>query len=567
MNKQEEKYSEKETNVLNEKSYKKLYSYFRSEEMGMFESFFNAIYLLCRNNYENSEGLVKKYDSVPEHPKGWSEDKIKLHKHNIWSLLTGFLDFFVNIYKGISNIREYIRKLFRKIARIPHGMDNSIRASKALLSVFLGIALPLTAILLTVNIISSVSAKTDENYSVGVYIDGEYKGNTQNANSILNIKRSLEENLSQKYGSPIVLECDVKMIPQKYDEDSIISSGDTSIFDEYLSSYTKNGYGLYIDNNLAAVSEVEKWLDDTVDEYLSRFSDDSKDEIVFSNSFRITADRYPESYFLTLNELRELFSVDGENVSLSIDYSNLKDVDESLINPSAPATAKVDIAVEKEEKETILIPCSVTTIEDDTMLEGMRRLVKPGKDGKKVIYYKNTYVNRKLVKQEVVKEEFVSSPVAKVVYVGTREATEEEKKLIPTGTYIYPHRGKLTSKFGWRTVKGKYGFHQGLDICGNRGDSIVAADGGEVVEVKYSPSYGNYCVIRHNEEYETKYAHCDAIDVEVGDLVGKGFHIARMGSTGNSTGNHVHFEIIKNGTRVNPLDYIQDTPIQWHLLT
>ena len=103
---------------------------------------------------------------------------------------------------------------------------------------------------------------------------------------------------------------------------------------------------------------------------------------------------------------------------------------------------------------------------------------------------------------------------------------------------------------------GQNNFHQGLDICGTRGDPVVAADGGEVIEVGFTSGYGLYCKIRHNEDIVTRYAHCDSIDVEVGDLVGQGFQIGTLGDTGNATGVHVHFEIIDNGVTVDPLPYM-----------
>ena len=88
---------------------------------------------------------------------------------------------------------------------------------------------------------------------------------------------------------------------------------------------------------------------------------------------------------------------------------------------------------------------------------------------------------------------------------------------------------------------------------------MVAADGGEVIEVGSNKSYGNYCMIRHNEDIVTRYAHCDSITVEEGDLVGQGFPIGTLGSTGKVTGVHVHFEIIKNGVKVDPLPYMTGT--------
>ena len=130
--------------------------------------------------------------------------------------------------------------------------------------------------------------------------------------------------------------------------------------------------------------------------------------------------------------------------------------------------------------------------------------------------------------------------------------------MIPTGTYIYPYNGTLTSDYGWRQLRGQNNFHQGLDIYGPRGEPVVAADAGEVIEVGQNKGYGKYCKIQHDEDTVTRYAHCDKITVKVGDFVAQGDQIGTLGDTGNATGVHVHFEIIESGETVNPLDFLGD---------
>ncbi|MBP5245513.1 MAG: M23 family metallopeptidase [Clostridia bacterium] len=99
-------------------------------------------------------------------------------------------------------------------------------------------------------------------------------------------------------------------------------------------------------------------------------------------------------------------------------------------------------------------------------------------------------------------------------------------------------------------------------MCGTRGDPVVAADAGEVIDVGVTRGYGNYVLIRHDEDTVTRYAHCDTITVEVGDSVAQGSQIATLGSTGNATGVHVHFEIIINGSTVDPLPYMSGPQLE-----
>ena len=94
--------------------------------------------------------------------------------------------------------------------------------------------------------------------------------------------------------------------------------------------------------------------------------------------------------------------------------------------------------------------------------------------------------------------------------------------------------------------------HGGMDIAGNRGDAILAAMDGVVRRSTSDAKSGNYLIIDHNDKLATLYAHCDELLVSEGDTVKKGDVIARVGSTGVSTGNHLHFEVRLNGVKLNP---------------
>ncbi len=115
----------------------------------------------------------------------------------------------------------------------------------------------------------------------------------------------------------------------------------------------------------------------------------------------------------------------------------------------------------------------------------------------------------------------------------------------------------ISSHFGYRTnpVSGKYKLHGGLDLAACEGSPIYAVLSGEVTASKYSDSYGNYVVIDHKNGYETLYAHCSELLCSKGDAINKGDVIALVGSTGNSTGPHLHIEVRKDGERTDPEVY------------
>lgn len=124
----------------------------------------------------------------------------------------------------------------------------------------------------------------------------------------------------------------------------------------------------------------------------------------------------------------------------------------------------------------------------------------------------------------------------------------------PAATY------NITSYYGYRSNPFGYGpseFHAGVDIAGPSGTSIYAADGGTVTHAGWKGSYGNLIIISHGNGMETRYAHLSGFGVSVGQSVSRGQRIASMGTTGRSTGPHLHFEVRINGNTQNPLNYIR----------
>ena len=120
---------------------------------------------------------------------------------------------------------------------------------------------------------------------------------------------------------------------------------------------------------------------------------------------------------------------------------------------------------------------------------------------------------------------------------------------------VKPVSGIITSRFGSIESIRSSG-HSGLDIATKKGTKIKAAAGGTVVFAGYSGAYGNVVKISHGSEIKTYYAHCSKLYVKTGDTVSAGDVIAAVGSTGRSTGNHLHFEVVKNGVSVNPQNYL-----------
>ena len=132
-----------------------------------------------------------------------------------------------------------------------------------------------------------------------------------------------------------------------------------------------------------------------------------------------------------------------------------------------------------------------------------------------------------------------------------------QKEVQPSGRPI--KKGWLSSYYGMRThpLSGRKEMHKGIDFAGKMGGGVIAVAKGVVTYAGKKYGYGQVIDIAHGNGFTTRYAHNSKLLVSVGDTVEKGFQIAEIGSSGRSTGPHVHFEVLKNGRQVNPTKFIR----------
>ena len=216
-------------------------------------------------------------------------------------------------------------------------------------------------------------------------------------------------------------------------------------------------------------------------------------------------------------------------------------LDLTVFKPTLNVVTKEKIAENEEiQHETIYE-------KDDTMRQGQVKITKPGKNGLKKVTYLVTKVNGQPMEEELVSEEVIEPPVPAYAKRGTKVIKGEG-----TGKFVWPVVGaKLTSSFGTRWGK----MHKGIDMTGNR--NILAADNGVVVYAgNEGDGYGNKIIIDHKNGFKTVYAHLSKIYTSKGKIVEKGEKIGYMGSTGDSTGVHLHFEVQRNGVAENPMKYL-----------
>lgn len=217
-----------------------------------------------------------------------------------------------------------------------------------------------------------------------------------------------------------------------------------------------------------------------------------------------------------------------------------------LMVPKPLLSAKVVSQI----KYTEPVPRSVVYETDETQYKTYKKTKQQGADGTKEVTAHVIYVNGYEEEREVVAENVVKEPLSDIIVTGTKALPAKAA----TGSFRRPLAGgTFSSGFGprWGT------FHYGIDLAAPRGTAIYASDGGTVTKAGWSGALGYLVVINHGNGFETYYGHCSVINVKVGQKVAKSEKIAAVGSTGDSTGNHVHFEVHKNGTAYNPLNYIK----------
>ncbi len=221
----------------------------------------------------------------------------------------------------------------------------------------------------------------------------------------------------------------------------------------------------------------------------------------------------------------------------------------SKINVVVPVPL-LSVVTYEEATYNMPIPKTIETIKNDKEYKTYKKVLSAGKDGTKQVNAKITKINGVEEKRDILSEKVLTPAVVEKVEVGTLN-TPPKKSI---GTFVYPVRGRLSSGFGhrWGTT------HKGIDLACAAGTPIKASDGGTVVYSGWNNGgYGYMVKIDHGNGYQTVYAHNSRNAVSVGQKVAQGEVIAYVGSTGNSTGNHVHFEVIQGGVQKNPLNFLK----------
>ena len=209
------------------------------------------------------------------------------------------------------------------------------------------------------------------------------------------------------------------------------------------------------------------------------------------------------------------------------------------------AANEVYQAVFHPEGEAVKTSIQVPVAESETALDTLRN-------------YRST---TEQLADTAVLEQAETEPLSYILYSEQNLPESVSMEQVILGfEYEIPVAGTISSDFGYRDhpLEGEEKFHYGIDLVADRGTEIRCFADGTVIAVGDSSSYGKYCTVEHENGCSTLYAHCDRITVSSGSVVQAGEKIAEVGETGMATGPHLHFELLQNGTYLNPIYYVSE---------
>lgn len=339
------------------------------------------------------------------------------------------------------------------------------------------------------------------------------------------------------------------------------------------------GYTLMVDGEAIGTTPYEGALEDLLEQLVAVDTDENTISIGFAEDVEVVSGYVASEQLVNLGFIAEKLSstksgevnytiVKGDTWSEIASEHGLTNSELLALNPGyninslsigevltiSNAVPYLTITEVERQSYTEDISYSVEYQDDPSLYEGTYKVLSKGEYGKADVVANVTYVNGEETAREIISSVTTLEPVTEIQARGTKE----RPSWYPTGSFQRPATGRITSYFGYRNLSYKAASHnhQGVDIANSKGTPIYAADGGVVIFSGWQSGYGYLVKIDHQNGFVTYYGHNSQNLVSVGQKVYKGQQIAKMGSTGNSTGNHCHFEVRYNGVARNPLNYI-----------
>lgn len=529
--------------------------------------------------------------------KSTAKTKVRFREH-IRSTLREMVHFRREIKNASKSIKKALRKPWSIPGIIAHYVKKAISKHKKLLKSAANMAMPVLSVIvlvITLNYWSGVTFALEviyNNKSIGyinnesVYVEAKdivkNRLSTGDFSTESEVGVALSANLRAEYKIAVIsVEAlnDAQAISDKMIENSVDN--------------LTNACGVYVDGKFICAVKNEADAKSVFYNILEPYEVQAKEEgyvVGFAQNIDYVQGLYrdDESVMWDAATLSEKLSQpkeeavfhtvsEGDTLASIAEEYNIDEADIIAMNPDYDFENMLagDSVTVKQAKGLINIKKTVTTTEirdisfdtvkkkDSTKYSGYKKVEQKGIDGLERVIRTKIYIDGELVDTKYDYETIVE-PVDEIVVVGTKTYYDGVYVGSPSQSgFLWPAPSchYVSSPYGWRNS----GWHNGIDLIkaggGASGTPVVASRSGTVEVVQRSSSgYGNMVLINHGDGYKTRYAHMisGSITVKVGDYVEAGRTIGRVGSTGNSTGPHLHFEVIYRGETQNPKNYIYD---------
>ena len=419
-------------------------------------------------------------------------------------------------------------------------------------------------------------------FTIGTTVsyDGQVLGRLASKSEAETVRKDLESITSRTLGETYTIDDSLL----QYDSGWMLRQDieDKAVYEDQLSDeigLVTSAYCLYVNDVRIGATPYEGALEELLDQLQKAASDEDTISCEFAEDVEIRQEYVPTSEIMNLGYIAELlYSTKTAEVTYEVKKgdtwsqiaakNDMSSAELLALNPGyninklqigevltlSASVPYLTMTVVKQERYLDDVSYNIEYTDSADLYQGDYKVTSKGEYGKADVMAKATYVNGEETERTILSSVTLKEPVTEYRLRGTKV----RPTWMPTGSFRWPTSGRISSYFGGRKSPGGIGStnHKGIDIAVPRGTPIYAADGGTVTYSGWMSGYGYLVQIDHGNGYVTRYGHNSSLTVSVGQHVYKGQQVARAGSTGNSTGNHCHFEVRYNGVAKNPLNYL-----------
>ena len=419
-------------------------------------------------------------------------------------------------------------------------------------------------------------------FTIGTTVsyDGQVLGRLASKSEAETVRKDLESITSRTLGETYTIDDSLL----QYDSGWMLRQDieDKAVYEDQLSDeigLVTSAYCLYVNDVRIGATPYEGALEELLDQLQKAASDEDTISCEFAEDVEIRQEYVPTSEIMNLGYIAELlYSTKTAEVTYEVKKgdtwsqiaakNDMSSAELLALNPGyninklqigevltlSASVPYLTMTVVKQERYLDDVSYNIEYTDSADLYQGDYKVTSKGEYGKADVMAKATYVNGEETERTILSSVTLKEPVTEYRLRGTKV----RPTWMPTGSFRWPTSGRISSYFGGRKSPGGIGStnHKGIDIAVPRGTPIYAADGGTVTYSGWMSGYGYLVQIDHGNGYVTRYGHNSSLTVSVWQHVYKGQQVARAGSTGNSTGNHCHFEVRYNGVAKNPLNYL-----------